>query len=572
MRTICSILAALSLAVLAACAPPAQRAATDAPGGGPPSASQPARSLVIAVRVEPPSLAIRWLGQPGGTLTIAKGLFGARIGLVDDQGRALPQLVEALPALRSENWRVFPDGRMETTYRLKPNLAWHDGVPLTSEDFVFAWRLYSVPENGLASTAPFHAIEEVLAPDQRTFVIRWRQPYAAAGLLSASRSELVPLPRQILEQPFAQLTPDGLAGHPYWTREYVGVGPYVLGQWEPGSFLEATAFDGYVLGRPKIDRVKLMFIGDPNTTLANLLAGEVHLASDDSFGLQQMEVLKREWGNAGTILLPPGGSWRTTFFQLRPEYASPPTILDPRVRKALAHALDKDLINDAVYGGNHILADSMISPKSEFGAASDRGVVKYPYDLRQSEQLMNEAGYVKGPDSLYASASRGRFVGSIVASTGSDFETELTVMAGGWRGVGFSLEESVISPAQTRDAQLASTFPFMTTRSTASDLPALVGLISNAIPRPENRWAGPNRGGWSNTEYDGLVQAFNTTLDADERARQISEMTRIYSQDLPTISLFFPTLPTAHVAALTGPVLVPQEADWLSNVHQWEFR
>ena len=102
--------------------------------------------------------------------------------------------------------------------------------------------------------------------------------------------------------------------------------------------------------------------------------------------------------------------------------------------------------------------------------------------------------------------------------------------------------------------------------------PALLGLTTSGVPRPENRWAGPNRGGWSNPEYDRLAEAFNMTLDRDERARQVAEMARIYSEDLPAISLFFPTQPAAYVAALQGPLLVPAETNLLWNVHQWEFR
>src|SRR5947207_62730 len=76
------------------------------------------------------------------------------------------------------------DGRMETTYRLRPNLTWHDGTPLTAEDFVFSLRMYSTPALGLASLAPFNAMEEVAPVDPRTIVIRWRRPYPDADQLA----------------------------------------------------------------------------------------------------------------------------------------------------------------------------------------------------------------------------------------------------------------------------------------------------------------------------------------------------------------------------------------------------
>jgi peptide/nickel transport system substrate-binding protein len=70
---------------------------------------------------------------------------------------------------------------METTYHLKPNLTWHDGAPLSAEDFVFAWKVYSTPEFGVATSPPIGLMEEVVAPDARTLLIRWRQPYPDAA-------------------------------------------------------------------------------------------------------------------------------------------------------------------------------------------------------------------------------------------------------------------------------------------------------------------------------------------------------------------------------------------------------
>lgn len=576
MRVVFKLVLLGAAVALVACVAPNRPAGREADVRGGPVPIEGARPLVMASRVEPSSITTRVLGQPGVALSIPRGLFNAQIAVIDGQATPRPQLVEALPALYGESWRVFADGRMETSFRLKPNLAWHDGTPLNSEDFVFAWHVYRAPEHGHAAAPPFHAMDEVGAPDPRTVAIRWDRPYPAAGVLSATKLEFVPLPRHILQQPFEQLTADSFAGLPYWTREYVGLGPYRLDRWEPGAFLEASAFEGYVLGRPRIERMKLVFISESNTTLANVLAGEVHFASDDSIGLQQIQVLKREWGDggtgAGTVHLPPGGSWRTTYFQLRPETASPPTILDARVRKALAHAVDRPTINEAVWGGSHLLADSMISPQSEFGAAADRGAIKYQHDLRRSEQLMNEAGFAKGPEGFYATPSQDRFAAVLASAAGSNFEAEMTVMGSEWRRAGFSLQELVIPAAQAQDAQLAATFPAMATRSTAMGEPALVGLASGGIPRPDNRWRGPNRGGWSNLEYDRLAEAFNMTLDPEERARQVQQMVRIYSEALPAISLFFPTQPAVHVAALRGPQTVPAETNQLWNIHDWVFR
>ena len=78
-------------------------------------------------------------GQTGGTspADVVHALFLANLGGTDVHGADYPVLAASLPTLNTETWTVFPDGRMETTYRLRPGLTWHDGTPLVAEDFVF---------------------------------------------------------------------------------------------------------------------------------------------------------------------------------------------------------------------------------------------------------------------------------------------------------------------------------------------------------------------------------------------------------------------------------------------------
>jgi ABC-type transport system substrate-binding protein len=251
---------------LGACAP--SRRPEPAPSLSAVSGAQAGRLLTIAVRLEPASLATKVLGQPGGGLSTVKALFNAWIAQPDPDNVMVPFIVEALPTLNADTWRVFGDGRMETTYTIKPNLTWHDGTPLIADDFVFAADVFTTPDFGLSRVAPYYAIDDVVAVDDRTFVIRWNRPYADAGHVSSRNDEFFPLPRHLLGRVFTEMAPDAFVRQAFWTREYVGAGPYRLDRWEPGAFIEAAAFDRYVFGRPKIERVKVVFIADPNTTMA----------------------------------------------------------------------------------------------------------------------------------------------------------------------------------------------------------------------------------------------------------------------------------------------------------------
>src|SRR5437660_4655661 len=106
----------------------------------------PARTLIIALEDEPRNLSTVVPAQPNISSSHVIRPFNAMLELVDGAGVAHPYLAEALPALNTQSWRVLADGRMETSYRLRPELTWHDGTPLSAEDFAFAWQAITKPE------------------------------------------------------------------------------------------------------------------------------------------------------------------------------------------------------------------------------------------------------------------------------------------------------------------------------------------------------------------------------------------------------------------------------------------
>ncbi|MBM2810072.1 MAG: hypothetical protein HW416_831 [Chloroflexi bacterium] len=563
----------LALVGLLGCAPagPGSQRPSAADGNAAPS---PSRPLVVVVKVEPATLSARTFQQAGAGLHFSKRLFNALPALVDDRAIPRPQLLETLPQLNTDTWRVLPDGRMETTYQLKPGLTWHDGQPLTSDDFVFSWQLYSAPDLAQANQPPFHAMEDLVAIDPLRFTIHWKALYPDAGAISARDRELPALPRRVLGPALDQvgnIGPEVIASHSFWTRDYIGLGPYRLERWEPGSQLEAARFDGHVLGPAKIERILLRFSSDANVVTANILAGQIHAATDSAIA-QFPEALEREWSlrKAGTIINWPN-AWRHASFQLRPEFVNPRAILDPRVRRALAHAIDRQALSEAVYGGVALFADSMIWSRSEWGDALDGSISTYPYDLLRADVLMRDSGFVKGPDGVYVGPD-GPLSTEIATSEGADNVPELLIMADGLRKVGIDARERVVPSAQAQDIQVRSTFPGMAISNTNMGEPAMIGFVAENIPGPDNRWRGGNRGGWSTPEYDRLASAFNRTLDRGERTQLVRQMLRIYADELPAVPMYFRAQPFAHVIELRGPGIAAPESSVNWNIYDWEFR
>lgn len=564
----------VSALILVSCAPPSST--TQPRESGIESPPRAERTLVMALRVEPQTIAARPLGSPGVGIKHSGRIFNAALELIDDKNVARPYLAENLPQLNTDTWRVFPDGRMETRYRFKPNLVWHDGTPFSAEDFAFSWRVYATPELGAAGSPPISLMEEVLAPDDRTLVIRWRRLYPKADVLQASGrlSEFPALPRHALQSSYGEANWDAFAAHPYWTREFIGLGPYSLERWEPGSSIEGVASDRHVLGRPKIERIRLIFTPDANTALANLLAGSIHIAADNALFIQQGITAKKEWPpRSGGSLLLTTDLYRATYFQFRPSMIGSRAILDVRVRKALAHALDKQALNESLYEGEGIMTETILPTTVDYHPIIDRAITKYPYDLRRTEQLMAEAGFTRGADGSYSSPAEGRLAVELKVNSSALYENERSIMASIWRQAGFDIQEAVLPAALAQDGEARATFPGMYAFSTGIGESALVNFTTSSIPAPETRWFGNNRGAWSSGDFDRLSEIFNGTLDRNERVQQMAQMTKILSDELPAISLYYDVGAVPHVASLRGPAPVGPDTSGLVawNIQEWEL-
>ena len=159
------------------------------------------------------------VSQPNGPISTTR-LFNAALSMIDDEGRSRPYLAEALPQLNTPSWRVFPDGRMETTYTLRDNLTWHDGTPLTAEDFAFAYRVYKDPNLGPFNRTPQNQMDAVLAPDPRTRDRAMGIAEPNGGSLTFE--DLDPLPSHLIESSFSDYSEGRTVARGFYERSCLG--------------------------------------------------------------------------------------------------------------------------------------------------------------------------------------------------------------------------------------------------------------------------------------------------------------------------------------------------------------
>ena len=301
-----SIACVFSAVLLSACSPPGLAPA----GGGSQDVSQPAakKRIVAGLRGDPPILGSKLYstaGSSGGPTEIER-LMTVGLTIRDDRTELRPILAEAVPTTENGAWQVFPDGRMVTTWKIRPGAAWHDDTPFTSADLVFTARVVMDGELTEFKDSAFNSIDSVQAPDPLTVVVNWKRPFIYANTIF-----LLPQPKHLLEETYLQ-SKDAYRSMTYWTDDYVGAGPFKLREFIRGDHVTLVANDAFVLGRPRVDEVEIRFVPNVNALAAHILAGSIDMTLEqDTMSADTVaQMLSSGWpGRAVQHMDDPIGAW-----------------------------------------------------------------------------------------------------------------------------------------------------------------------------------------------------------------------------------------------------------------------
>ncbi|MBM2809815.1 MAG: hypothetical protein HW416_574, partial [Chloroflexi bacterium] len=528
--------------LLAACAPGAPQVRQ---GSSQPPAEQKRpgpKRIIAAIPSNPSTLSATILVAnnvtPNGVEAV-DAMVSAGLQFIDNRGVAHPQLAQEVPSTDNGLWKLLPDGRMETSWKIRPNAEWHDGTPFTAADIQFTWQL--TQDRELVAfrhmAAAYDAIERIDAPDPQTVVIFWKRPFIYANLAWGfySARPLYPAPKHLLEKPYLE-NKEGFYDLPHWSSEYVGTGPFKLKEWVTGSHLAVTANDRYVLGRPKLDEIKVRFIADPSTLTANFLAGAVNVNLGTSLSLDPARVILERIPGSKMDLAPTGVMTAYPQF-MNPD---PPILSDVRFRRGLIHALNRQEMVDTLMQGLSSVGHTFINPGEADYKDIESFIVKYDYDPRRAEQLFQELGLRKGVDGMYLGPTGQPIFLEIRTDRTELRQKTVLAQADSWKRAGIDAGSTLIPPQRERDAEYLTTYPaFEMSRRGNYRWSLDRVLLSNEAPTPENRYSGGNRGRYQNTELDRLVERHDTAIPYAERTQTLGQIVNIVSSDVVLMGMFY---------------------------------
>jgi peptide/nickel transport system substrate-binding protein len=403
------------------------------------------------------------------------------------------------------------------TFHLRPNVRFHDGHPLTSADV--AWSIQSL-SNGTLITAKgsaFANVASVETPGPLTLTLRTRTP--DASLLFNLSDGLF----GVVERGAGR--DEGL--HP------VGTGPFrLLSQTEDKDVLVERNSD-YWNGAPTIPRIRFDVVPDDITDALEMKKGSADIESN-AITVDMVHAL------AGLPNLQTDSVPSTTVMYVQFNVTDP-ALRDPRVRQAIAFALDRPALIASIWRGQATLADSLL-PATHWAHADP--AAQYPHDLARATALLNAAGL--RPD---AHGVRLHFT----LKTSTDETTRLLAQAIQQQLAAVGIDLS-IRPAEfgTFYADITKgAFQMYILRWTgASNLdPDIFRYCYSSASMPPK---GANRGHYTNPEVDRLLAAAAATTDQPTRRAAYIRVQQILAQDVPSIPLWYPSNETIHTTRLTG--------------------
>lgn len=554
------MLLVFALLMLSACAP--LGAQTGAPAARS-EAQAPPKRLVAAVRSSPNVVFYSKvnLASAGLGTNDFQQLLNAGLSRTNLAGVLHPQLGDAVPSLENRRWTLFPDGRMETTWTIKEGAVWHDGAPFTTADLVFTATLARDRSLPVFRDIAFDSVDAVTAVDARTLTVTWVRPYIEADAMF-TYSHALPLPKHIVEKPYLE-EKEALLQHPYWSPGFVGTGAFRLQDLVPDSHVLFVANDRYVGGRPKIDSIEVRFFPDPNTIMANMLAGEVEYSFDArSLSLEQGVQLRDQW-RYGKLELAPG-SWITIF----PQYLDPdpPVVANPQFRRALIMAIDRQSMADSLEYGLTSVAHIWMDPSRLEYKAVEANIVRYGYDPAQAARLIEGLGYARGPGGRFVGAS-GQPLAVELRTSVTDINVKSTAaVADYWKQLGMDVDQHIVAPQRAQERPYRATFPAFELIRPSGAVTAFDSWHSSSIPTAATNWVGANRSRYTNPDLDALIDQYFITIPLEERNRILARVVHLFSDLELWMGLFYDP-----AVVLVGNRLRNVVPGSLWNVNEWEL-
>jgi oligopeptide transport system substrate-binding protein len=402
----------------------------------------------------------------------------------------------------AERWDISPDGKVYT-FHLRAGLQWSNGDPLSAHDFAYSFQRILTPKLGSGYSYLLWPIKNAEAfnsgkvtdfsqvgvevPDDLTLRLTLEHPTPYLPSLAAHATWL-PVPQKVIEK-FGRSDD---RGNP-WTRpgNLVGNGPFTLAEWTPNARLAVAKNPRYWdAAHTKLERIVFFPIEKAETEDLNFRAGQLHL----TFDVPKARIPTYQAQHPSPLRIDPFLNLTYLNFNV-----TKPPFTDPRVRRALALAIDRESISKNVLNGAYPPAFSITPPNC--GGYTSR--TRVPTDFGEARRLLAEAGFPGGkgfpviPVQILNDEAQPRMMEAIQAM----WQKEL--------GIHVTIEPYEQKTWLQNQQSMAHTLGILGWTGDIADPVTFLDLYRTG--------GGQNWTGWGNKDYDALLDQAAHTADPAAR-------------------------------------------------------
>jgi peptide/nickel transport system substrate-binding protein len=464
--------------------------------------------LVVAADSEPRNL--------NPAIVASNGVFFVSSKVVEQLAEAAYDGKDGLSPRLAVSWEGAPDGR-SVTFRLREGVKWHDGKPFTSADVAFsALKIWKELQN-LGRTV-FKDLEAVDTPDETTAIFRFAKPTPFQLIRNALPALSSVVPKHLYEN--GKIEDNSANNAP------VGTGPFKFAEYKPGEYYRLTRNPEYwSKDEPYLDEIVYQVLPDRASAASALEAEEIQLAAFSAVPLADLARISKVPG----LSVVTKGYEGLTYELIVEINHRRKELADLKVRRAIAHAIDKQFVVNTIFlGYAHIATGPVPSTDTQFYTPD---VPIYDFNVAKADALLDEAGYKRGADGVrfklrllpapYFNETKqfGAYLRQALAKIGIDAQLVNNDDAAHIKAVytDHAFDLAVGPPVFRGDPAISTTI-----------------LVQSGIP------AGvpfSNQGGYKNPELDTIIEKASETLDENARTELYRQFQKLVAEDLPLINV-----------------------------------
>ena len=497
-------------------------------------------------------------------------IFYEPLAAFDPDGNLFPILAAEIPS--TENGGVAKDGK-SVTWKLKRNVAWHDGKPFTADDIVFNWEYAADPATAAVTGGAYRDIERIDKLDSHTVRLAFKNPtpFWFDAFCGAQRGQIIP------KHLFEAYKGDKSREAPNNLKP-VGTGPYKFVDFRPGDIVRGEINPNYHLpNRPFFDAIEMKGGGDaPSAARAVLQTGEFDWAWNLQVG---DDILKRmEQSGKGRVEMATGGGiehiqcnftdpWREIDGERSSLKTTHPFLSDSAVRQALNLLVDRGAIHEQLYGRLGQATANYLNGPSRFRSPN----MRWEFNIDKANQILDAGGWKRGADGVRSREGK-RLKMLYQTSTNAERQKTQAIVkqAAARAGIEIEIKSVVASVFFGSDLANPDNYPkFYSDIQMYNNGPGapdpqtfMLQFTSWEVSSKDNKWQGRNITRWRNEESDRAWRAASTEMDPVKRAAYFIKMNDIIIQNVVVIPIIWRNVVAGASSRLKGTEI----SGWDSNL------